>query len=264
MIELLQSQTELEAWCNLFPSRKKGLLASSIIYLPLPDEVKDHFIGVMPFDIFNVITLLEFIQLNPKFLLPHEKLTCYRPDQAKYFPVKKMRKDSACFVAIKKFLLANGFTEEDWVMLKSKVKRTNQSGTLRNWFFRNKNYEGFLIMNNIEPTSKKIHKKALPVLTADSIDELMKEDLCKIIPITPKSERYANLQYAFKKYNLIDQLNSRLMVEDVLKIDHTTYGHIKKGSVCVFKTLAEIHQELQSRKLTAEHSQFMSLKFNVV
>lgn len=70
----------------------------------------------------QVITLKEFIALNPFMKVNGERFTCWRNDEVNNYISHGFAKESASWIKLKDFLIMKGFTYQEWVMLLPNIK----------------------------------------------------------------------------------------------------------------------------------------------
>ena len=70
----------------------------------------------------QVITLKEFIALNPFMKVNGERFTCWRDNDLQKYLSYGFAKESASWIKLKEFLIMKGFTFKEWIMLLPNIK----------------------------------------------------------------------------------------------------------------------------------------------
>ncbi len=111
-------KTDVAEQMLFLSQEQQKLLDTKMTELPgFSGPFKRHFLGNTMFDPKNVVTLKEFMELNPYPVSTNTYLICCNPTQEVYFLKRTLVKTSDHFKQLRRFLMRTGFTEEHWKLL---------------------------------------------------------------------------------------------------------------------------------------------------
>ncbi|MDQ5954530.1 MAG: hypothetical protein QG583_458 [Patescibacteria group bacterium] len=214
----------------------------SIGYLKMTElgfgsEFNNLFIGNNTlFEIKNVPTVFEFMDINPEFLSKNKYLICYKPGLDFLFNDGKMYQNSRHWKKFKKFLLDNGFNYVFWKPL--------FQGKFRNSTVENLSVEYI------------------------GIDKFFALSIHQVTKMTKVGKPYYFLLHLVEEVNL-SQFNHRnfshtLKVGDVVNINEIFIFSViqkQKNKRMAINTLISLQTQFESHGLSKKHTKFMSIKF---
>ncbi len=100
--------------------KKKDLLNTQMNQLGLGKAFNGYFFNYYKSSTMSqsdVLTLAEFITLNPKLITNNDMFVCWKTEDIKRQVHQGLVKDSRSFIKLRNFLLENGFNQNDWILL---------------------------------------------------------------------------------------------------------------------------------------------------
>lgn len=189
---------------------KQKLLDSPMNKLGLGGAFNSHFWNKRVSQ-SDVLTLSEFISLNPFLKGNKGKFICFRtPEIKREAYCRDFIKGSASFQKLKNFLLKNKFTHEDWILLLPDVK-TSQ-GLVPDLSLLDK--ASLVNLSYHKVTGTKLHcqpsERIRDYLGYPSEKPILVKDILGLTHKQVKTPRYmertfVNIQKKFKKYGLTEE-----------------------------------------------------------